>query len=320
MNPFIAFLGGVLTLCAPCSVMLLPAFFSYAFRSPSQLIARCGIFWLGLMTPLIPLGIALSGVVALIREHASVITHVVAVLVICAGFITIAALDFPKVRLRSPRPVPTRPSAGRGLTLSTPTAAGQLSAHAASTPQISLSPAGAHSGEKSTPIAVYLLGITYGIAGVGCAGPILGAVLATSALGGSPVSGAISMVFYSAGMAFPLLILALVWRKTAGRVQAIIRPKPLRFLGRETTWTNVISGLVLIALGLLLLLVDLGNPLGGLISLGTLSGWEETIIATFGAIPWWVFAAAGALIVAAIFMLIPRRESSNQRGTSSDKK
>jgi integral membrane cytochrome biogenesis protein len=271
------------------------------------------------MTPLIPLGIALSSVVALIREHASVITHVVAVLVICAGFITIAALDFPKVRLRSPRPVPTRPSAGGGLALSTPTAAGQLSAHAASTPQISLSPAAAPSGEKSTPIAVYLLGITYGIAGVGCAGPILGAVLATSALGGSPVTGAISMVFYSAGMAFPLLLLALVWRKTAGRVQAIVRPKPLRFLGRETTWTNVISGVVLIALGLLLLLVDLGNPLGGLISLGTLSGWEETIIATFGAIPWWVLAAAGALIVAAIFMLIPRADSSDQRGTSSDK-
>ena len=282
MNPFIAFLGGVLTLCAPCSVMLLPAFFSYAFRSPSQLIARCGIFWLGLMTPLVPLGIALSSVVALIREHASVITHIVAVLVICAGFITIAALDFPKVRLRSPRPAP--------------------------------------SGEKSTPIAVYLLGITYGIAGVGCAGPILGAVLATSALGGSPVTGAISMIFYSAGMAFPLLLLALVWRKTAGRVQAIVRPKPLRFLGRETTWTNVISGVVLIALGLLLLLVDLGNPLGGVISLGTLSGWEERIIATFGAIPWWVLAAAGALIVAAIFMLIPRADSSGQRETSSDKK
>ena len=282
MNPFIAFLGGVLTLCAPCSVMLLPAFFSYAFRSPSQLIARCGIFWLGLMTPLVPLGIALSSVVALIREHASVITHIVAVLVICAGFITIAALDFPKVRLRSPRPAP--------------------------------------SGEKSTPIAVYLLGITYGIAGVGCAGPILGAVLATSALGGSPVTGAISMIFYSAGMAFPLLLLALVWRKTAGRVQAIVRPKPLRFLGRETTWTNVISGVVLIALGLLLLLVDLGNPLGGVISLGTLSGWEERIIATFGAIPWWVLAAAGALIVAAIFMLIPRADSSGQRKTSPDKK
>ena len=105
--------------------MLLPAFFSYAFRSPSQLIARCGIFWLGLMTPLIPLGIALSGVVALIREHASLITHVVAFLVICAGIITIAALDFPKFRFGSPRPAPTRP--GTKLTLSTPTAAGQLS-------------------------------------------------------------------------------------------------------------------------------------------------------------------------------------------------
>ena len=169
MNPFIAFLGGVLTLCAPCSVMLLPAFFSYAFRSPSQLIARCGIFWLGLMTPLIPLGIALSGVVALIREHASLITHVVAFLVICAGIITIAALDFPKFHFGSPRPAPTRP--GTKLTLSTPTAAGQLSTHEASTPQLSLSPAGAHSGEKSTPSRFIFWGLPTGSPASDARGP-----------------------------------------------------------------------------------------------------------------------------------------------------
>ena len=80
MNPLIAFLGGVLTLLAPCSVMLLPAFFSYAFQSPQKLIARCGIFWLGLLTPLIPLGAALSSVVALIREHSAFITQVIALL------------------------------------------------------------------------------------------------------------------------------------------------------------------------------------------------------------------------------------------------
>lgn len=30
-----ALVGGVLTLLSPCSVMLLPAFFSYAFTSPA---------------------------------------------------------------------------------------------------------------------------------------------------------------------------------------------------------------------------------------------------------------------------------------------
>ena len=35
-----AFLGGILTLLSPCSVMLLPAFFAYAFSSPGALLAR----------------------------------------------------------------------------------------------------------------------------------------------------------------------------------------------------------------------------------------------------------------------------------------
>ena len=302
MNPFVAFLGGVLTLFAPCSVMLLPAFFSYAFRSPTQLIARCVIFWLGLLTPLIPLGAALSGVVALIREHASTITHVVAVLVICAGIITLAAVEIPWPKLPVARPRPRASVTQVSPSLNTPTRQGGLS----------LSPASTRTQDKSTPFAVYLLGITYGIAGVGCAGPILGAVLATSSLGGSPLSGVISMLFYSAGMAFPLVILALLWRNAAGHVQGIVRPKPLRLFGRETTWTNVVSGVVLIALGLLLLLVDIGNPLGGFIPLGTLSMWEEKVIAAFSAIPWWIFVAAGALVAGAVYLLVPRHTSENE--------
>ena len=272
MNPLIAFLGGVLTLLAPCSVMLLPAFFSYAFQSPRKLIARCGIFWLGLLTPLIPLGAALSSVVALIKEHSAFITHIIALLVIIAGLITLFSLDVPVFRVRS---------------LETA------------------------SQSRDTAWAVYLLGITYGIAGVGCAGPILGAVLATSSLGGSVVEGIIAVIFYSAGMAFPLLVLALLWQHSAGRIQAIVRPKPLTLLKRQTTWTNVVSGLVLIILGFTIFSIDLSNPLGGIVSIDTLASWEESIMGLFGALPAWVVTLAGALIIGAIVALLwkPRSDS-----------
>ena len=265
MNPLIAFLGGVLTLLAPCSVMLLPAFFSYAFQSPRKLFARCGIFWLGLLTPLIPLGAALSSVVALIREHSAFITQVIALLVIIAGLITLFSLDVPVFRVRS---------------LETA------------------------SQSRDTAWAVYLLGITYGIAGVGCAGPILGAVLATSSLGGSVIEGIIAVIFYSAGMAFPLLVLALLWQHSAGRIQAIVRPKPVTLLKRQTTWTNVVSGLVLIILGFTIFKIDLSNPLGGIVSIDTLASWEESIMGHFGALPAWVITLAGALIIGAIVALL----------------
>lgn len=272
MNPLIAFLGGVLTLLAPCSVMLLPAFFSYAFQSPQKLIARCGIFWLGLLTPLIPLGAALSSVVALIREHSAFITQVIALLVIIAGLITLFSLDVPVFRVRS---------------LETA------------------------SQSRDTAWAVYLLGITYGIAGVGCAGPILGAVLATSSLGGSVLEGVIAVIFYSAGMAFPLLLLALLWQHSAGRIQAIVRPKPVTLLKRQTTWTNVVSGLVLIILGFTIFKIDLSNPLGGIVSIDTLASWEESIMGLFGTLPAWVITLAGALIIAAIVALLWKPRSAS---------
>lgn len=272
MNPLIAFLGGVLTLLAPCSVMLLPAFFSYAFQSPRKLFARCGIFWLGLLTPLIPLGAALSSVVALIREHSAFITQVIALLVIIAGLITLFSLDVPVFRVRS---------------LETA------------------------SQSRDTAWAVYLLGITYGIAGVGCAGPILGAVLATSSLGGSVLEGVIAVIFYSAGMAFPLLLLALLWQHSAGRIQAIVRPKPVTLLKRQTTWTNVVSGLVLIILGFTIFTIDLSNPLGGIVSIDTLASWEESIMGLFGALPAWVITLAGVLIIGAIVALLWKPRSAS---------
>lgn len=272
MNTLIAFLGGVLTLLAPCSVMLLPAFFSYAFQSPQKLIAHCGIFWLGLLTPLIPLGAALSSVVALIREHSAFITQIIALLVIIAGLITLFSLDVPVFRVRS--------------------------LEKASRP-------------RDTAWAVYLLGITYGIAGVGCAGPILGAVLATSSLGGSVIEGIIAIIFYSAGMAFPLLVLALLWQHSAGRIQAIVRPKPVTLLKRQTTWTNVASGLVLIILGFTIFKIDLSNPLGGIVSINTLASWEESIMGLFGALPTWVITLAGALIIGAIVALLWKPRSAS---------
>ena len=280
MNPLIAFLGGVLTLLAPCSVMLLPAFFSYAFQSPRKLFARCGIFWLGLLTPLIPLGAALSSVVALIREHSAFITQVIALLVIIAGLITLFSLDVPVFRVRS---------------LETA------------------------SQSRDTAWAVYLLGITYGIAGVGCAGPILGAVLATSSLGGSVVEGVIAVIFYSAGMAFPLLVLALLWQHSAGRIQAIVRPKPVTLLKRQTTWTNVVSGLVLIILGFTIFKIDLSNPLGGIVSIDTLASWEESIMDLFGALPAWVITLAGALIIGAIVALFWKPRSASLPSSTPSK-
>ncbi|MFT3899353.1 MAG: cytochrome c biogenesis CcdA family protein [Gordonia sp. (in: high G+C Gram-positive bacteria)] len=90
-----AFLGGVLTLLSPCSVMLLPAFFSYAFTSPGALVARTGIFYLGLITTLVPFGILAGTFGAFVKQHQAVLVGVVATIVILLGVVMLLGIPLP---------------------------------------------------------------------------------------------------------------------------------------------------------------------------------------------------------------------------------
>lgn len=89
-----AFLGGVLTLISPCSALLLPAFFAYAFGSPARLISRTCVFYLGLATTLVPLGIASSAAGALINEHRSAFVTAASSIVILLGLVQLSGRGF----------------------------------------------------------------------------------------------------------------------------------------------------------------------------------------------------------------------------------
>lgn len=60
--------------------------------------------------------------------------------------------------------------------------------------------------------AVVALGAATGLTGF-CTGPILGAVLTVAATSGSPLRGGSLLAVYAAGMAAPLLVLALGWER-----------------------------------------------------------------------------------------------------------
>lgn len=87
-----AFLGGVLTLLSPCSVMLLPAFFAYAFTSPGALFSRTAVFFAGLATTLVPLGMLAGTLGALINRFRFEVVTVAAVIVILLGLVMIVGV------------------------------------------------------------------------------------------------------------------------------------------------------------------------------------------------------------------------------------
>lgn len=220
-----AFLGGILSLLSPCSVMLLPAFFAYAFSDPATLVARTGVFYLGLVTTLVPLGVFAGTGGAFLNENRSLLLTLVACVVILFGVIQLAGIPIPGLS-RTTRP----------------------------------------GGDARRAWTVYVLGTAYGVAGV-CTGPILGSVLMVAAVGASPAYGAILLAVYAAGMALPLLVLALVWKRWSTGLRAALTPRELT-VGRWTnSWHAIISGLLSTALGVLLLFVARDPEAGGILSI-----------------------------------------------------
>lgn len=90
-----AFVGGLLTLLSPCSAMLLPAFFSYAFVSPRELLARTAVFYLGLVTTLVPMGILAGSLGSFVTAHRDDVVAVASWVVIVLGAVMVLGVRVP---------------------------------------------------------------------------------------------------------------------------------------------------------------------------------------------------------------------------------
>jgi cytochrome c biogenesis protein CcdA len=92
-----AFLGGILTLLSPCSVMLLPAFFSYAFSSAGMLVSRTGAFYLGLITTMVPLGMLAGTVGAVVNQQRDLLVMIASAVIIVLGVIQLIGIPLPGI-------------------------------------------------------------------------------------------------------------------------------------------------------------------------------------------------------------------------------
>lgn len=89
----------------------------------------------------------------------------------------------------------------------------------------------------------FLVGLTFAFAWVACFSPILGTILVLSSFQGTLSQGVILLSFYSLGLAIPFLLTSLFLGFTMERIRA---------WEKITKWINLLSGLILIILGILL--------------------------------------------------------------------
>ncbi|EDY49485.1 integral membrane cytochrome biogenesis protein [Streptomyces clavuligerus] len=114
-----AFLGGLLALVSPCSALLLPAFFAYSLDSAGRLLLRTGIFYAGLATTLVPLGVAGSYAGRFFYGNRDLLVAVGGWLIIALGVAQILGLGFASRRMAEIsgrlRPVTAAPVYALGL-------------------------------------------------------------------------------------------------------------------------------------------------------------------------------------------------------------
>ncbi|HEY3683635.1 MAG TPA: cytochrome c biogenesis CcdA family protein [Streptosporangiaceae bacterium] len=99
-----AFLGGLFTLISPCSALLLPAFFAYAFDGPARLLARTTVFYAGLVVTLVPLGMGAAQASRLVYGHQTAVAITAGLLLVAFGLLQLLGRGFtfgPVNRLRA---------------------------------------------------------------------------------------------------------------------------------------------------------------------------------------------------------------------------
>ncbi len=295
----IAFIGGALTILTPCGPMLLPSFFAWSFSSPTAMARRTGQFTVGLLLGAVPMGIVVGGLGIWLRGSIGTLTTVAAILII--GF---AVLQFFDITIRFParkaKVGPVGAQASPGLT--TQMSGTNLTAGSdGSSTQLS-APQGRGS---SSAIGVVVLGFSYSLAAIGCSGPILGAVLSFSTVFSSTgiASGILSMAFYALGMAFPVVLLAFLWDRFNLGQAKWLKPRPAKVLGRWTTRGNVISGLIMGALGIFLLIFGRAATMPAALSVNQQIDLEKRIIDWSNTIHWGVVSGVIAGILSAAILV-----------------
>lgn len=210
-----AFIGGFLALLSPCGALLLPAFFASTVGSGPRLWLHGAVFYVGLLLVLVPIGIGAGAVGSIFITHREVFIIAASALLIAFGAAQVLGFGFDAARLLPGTDALQRQVAARaGL------------------------------------VKTLLLGAASGVAGF-CAGPILGAVLTLAAAQGDLITAATLLAVYGAGMVVPLLGLAAGWSRLGARARAALRGRTFSVLGYRLHSTSVITGLLIIAVGIL---------------------------------------------------------------------
>lgn len=263
----VAFAAGILSLISPCSALLLPAFFAYAFGSPVTLLARTTAFYAGLLITLVPLGVGGSLASTLFYGHRTTMITVAGWMIIGFGVLSLLGRGF---RL---------PFSERFERVVTPLTSG--------------------TGWFST----VGLGAVYGLAGF-CSGPVLGSILTVAATRESTLRAVLLLASYGLGMAAPLFVLALLWDRYDLSRRSWLRGRGITVGPLRLHTTSIVSGVLFITIGVLFLISDGTTGLPSVLGPGDTADLEmdaqRWLSDNLAPVPGWAIATGIAIVSGAV--------------------
>lgn len=266
-----AFLSGAVAFFAPCCItFLLPAYFAFALKEKKQILKMTLVFMLGLATILLPIGLGLAGLGQLASQFHKEIFIAGGLFLLLIGIFTLAGRSLA---------MPFKPQA----------------------PNM----------QKLDAMSVYQLGLFSGFAS-SCCLPVLAGVLTLSLVSASFIQAFFLGWAYILGMVIPLVALALLWEKYKLGENKIIKGREFSFnlLGKQANIhsTSLVSGAVLIIIGMMTLIVAFENKITATndyqIALALwLQQLQRDITKAVSAIPDWIFLV---LLIAGTAWLVKR--------------
>jgi cytochrome c-type biogenesis protein len=212
-----AFLAGILSFLSPCTLPLLPAYFAFSFQaSKSNVVVMTVAFFLGLATTMVLLGATATALSLFLFENLRVLTALGGAIIIFFGVMSMLGMGFTGMQFQN------RPEA--------------------------------------SVVGSYVYGATFSLGWSACIGPILGSIMTMLATQGMGIlQGTFLALIYALGLGLPLILVATFFSRlgTGTPFWKFLRGRgwTYRIFGYELYLhsTSVISGLLLIAMGALLL-------------------------------------------------------------------
>ena len=206
----IVFIAGILSLLSPCILPILPAFFAYTFKEKKEISKMTSLFFLGFSLVFVAMGIL--GVI-IGKASLVLLQDKIWFLILIVGILLIAL----------------------GI--------------------MSILGKGFHGIVKQRrfqddKLGVFVFGVFFALGWSACLGPVITGIILMISVIGNFFTGAYLMFFYSLGIFIPFFILSFFYDKYNLSKSRFIIGKEIRIFDKKINSTNLLSGLLLIIIGI----------------------------------------------------------------------